>query len=678
MRELLLNFFSLFKIRYKVIAGTGILMVLIAIVSITATLSLSRTSKDVESVIAERLPLTVTSLRLSDALERASAALGFYLSSTSEADKQAYDRALSELDGIIEQLRSMPAVQADKQTLDLVDDIAAQVAKYKAYRDTMVKLASDFAENLPAMRMSGEKLNPVAMTIQANLQNMMSVERDEPPSAERRALFFEIASLRQNWMNVLIGFRAYMAFRDSASHENLKIFREVFDLQMDKMQNFSSLYTFEQSDAMDQIREALQSYNAGLEEVMAVHGSEKWRTDSYLISTEIGPLVNNIKTRIDYLVNTQTKLTEQISAELVSNVNNTQGLVTTLLVVSIIVGLVASWLLSLTITAPLNRAVEAMRDIAEGEGDLTQRLDVKGRDEIAQLATGFNTFIGKVQALVSQVAGSTSQLASAAEEMSLIVDQTKRGISSQRSETDQVATAMNEMVATVQEVASNAENAAHMAQQADAQAVNGKNIVSRTVHSIEQLANEVEKAATVINGLERDSESIGTVLDVIQGIAEQTNLLALNAAIEAARAGDQGRGFAVVADEVRGLASRTQSSTQEIQSMIERLQAGARDAVTAMQSGTKQAQASVQQAGEAGSSLEEITSAVADISHMNTQIASASQQQGAVAEEINKNIVNISNVAEDTANGTEDLARSSVALAQLATELQGMVAQFKI
>ena len=291
-----------------------------------------------------------------------------------------------------------------------------------------------------------------------------------------------------------------------------------------------------------------------------------------------------------------------------------------------------------------------LRDIAEGEGDLRQRVQVNGSDSIDRLGSYFNAFVEKIHKAINKVNDATLQLKAGAEQMTSITDDTSGAIVSQQSETEQVATAINEMAATVHEVARNASEAAAAANAADADASSGKIVVSASIESIQKLAHDVENAASVIEQLKTDSVSIGSVLDVIQGIAEQTNLLALNAAIEAARAGEQGRGFAVVADEVRTLAQRTQESTTEIQQMIERLQTGAERAVSAMAAGRQQTQSSVSKATEAGESFQAISTAIATINDMNTHIASAAEEQNSVADEINKNITRISQLAEQTAS----------------------------
>ena len=311
-------------------------------------------------------------------------------------------------------------------------------------------------------------------------------------------------------------------------------------------------------------------------------------------------------------------------------------------------------------------------------GNLTVEIQQHTQDEIGDLFGSFGRMVASLRTIIGDVTGSTAQLASAAEEMSAVTEQTSQGVKQQQTETDQIATAMNEMSATVQDVARNAAAAAQAARQADEQASDGKQVVTQTIEAIDTLAGEVEKASQVIQKLEGDSISIGAVLDVIKGIAEQTNLLALNAAIEAARAGEQGRGFAVVADEVRTLAQRTQQSTQEIRKMIESLQSGAKNAVQVMLGGKRQAQMSVEQAAKAGAALETITRAVATITDMNTQIASAAEEQSAVAEEMNRNIVNISQVANQTAEGAHQTANGSADMAQLAGRLQAAVGRFRI
>ncbi|RRQ21389.1 methyl-accepting chemotaxis protein [Thiohalobacter thiocyanaticus] len=320
----------------------------------------------------------------------------------------------------------------------------------------------------------------------------------------------------------------------------------------------------------------------------------------------------------------------------------------------------------------------AARLKAIATGDFTVAVDVNSRDELGQIADAVREICGHLGQMVGEFSRVSGTLTEAAEQLGVITAHTRQGVKEQQSETDQVATAINQMTASVQEVAQNTVSAAEAARNADSEVGNGQQVVRETVRAINTLADDVRQGAQVIAKLGSDSETIGSVLDVIRGIAEQTNLLALNAAIEAARAGEQGRGFAVVADEVRTLAQRTQESTEEIQAMIERLQGGAREAVEVMERSRNQAESSVEQASLADQSLQSIKTAVTTIHNMSTQIASAAEEQGAVAEEINRNISNITEVVGRTAEEAEEIAASSDNLNALSSDLQAVVGRFRI
>lgn len=331
-----------------------------------------------------------------------------------------------------------------------------------------------------------------------------------------------------------------------------------------------------------------------------------------------------------------------------------------------------------TITTPIKHIIIALQGIAQGEGDLSQRLCVNSKDELGEFAHWFNIFIEKIQTLVIQFRESADQLSLSSSELKESSQETNEAVIKQNTELEMIASAIHQMSSTVHEVERNISSSTKDTEEADNQANLGNVVVSETMESISILADDIDAASTVIMKVQENSDNIGTVLDVIKGIAEQTNLLALNAAIEAARAGEQGRGFAVVADEVRSLASRTQQSTAEIHEMIDSLQKGVKEAVQHMNKGRSQARSSVLKAEQASQSLNAITQAVTIIKDSSLQIASASTQQANVTEEISRNIVNISQFSANTSEDSKEMFDKSLQLNLLSCNMMTLIAQFKV
>ncbi|NWA04733.1 cache domain-containing protein [Pseudomonas gingeri] len=366
----------------------------------------------------------------------------------------------------------------------------------------------------------------------------------------------------------------------------------------------------------------------------------------------------------------QGKVNERMEGVVLSIV----GIAVLVLLVIAVVGMIVAN----TILRPLILMKANLDDIAAGEGDLTHRLAITSQDELGELAGSFNRFVDKIHGLVRQITEMTGQLTGLVGQVSEQANRSEQAMERQRHETDQVATAINQMSSAAQEVARSAQGAAVAAQQTDAEGQTAKRVVDGSIQQIHALVEDIRSSGTSLDSLQQDVTSIVSVLGVIRSIAEQTNLLALNAAIEAARAGEAGRGFAVVADEVRALASRTQQSTQEIQGMIDRLQSGTQLAVEAMRRSSEAGDGTSVRANEAGASLDTMAQLIGTINAMNAQIASAAEEQTAVAEEINRSVHQIATAVDSVADETQRGAQTSRSLADLGQRLGKLVGQFRI
>ena len=352
------------------------------------------------------------------------------------------------------------------------------------------------------------------------------------------------------------------------------------------------------------------------------------------------------------------------------------GLVVGLLVIATTLTLLFAWLLTRSITLPIAQALDAAEEIAEG--NLTRPIKVDGHDEAGRLLAAMAKMQDKLRDTLQRIAGSATQLASAAEELNAVTDESARGLTQQNNEIEQAATAVNEMTSAVEEVARNAVSTSEASRNATTSAGDGRDLVQETVSAIERMSGDVQATATLIGDLANESRDIGKVLDVIRGLADQTNLLALNAAIEAARAGEAGRGFAVVADEVRALAHRTQQSTSEIERMIGSIQAGTEHAVDSMRNSTERAESTLNIAKGAGMSLDTINTAIVEINERNLVIASAAEEQAQVAREVDRNLVNIRDLSVQSATGAGQTSAASSELSRLAVDLNGMVGRFRL
>ncbi|MFJ3484157.1 methyl-accepting chemotaxis protein [Pseudomonas sp. NPDC090202] len=436
----------------------------------------------------------------------------------------------------------------------------------------------------------------------------------------------------------------------------------------------SQIASPEEGQLLSHLEGSVQNYLSILDRVIAAINAGEATQAYTVLSEQLAPEGSRLDSHLRALIGFSQKGADAAAKDAAALYERTQLIVIATIVVSLIITLLLALALTRSIVRPIRQALGVAQTIAAG--DLTRPIVHEGRDEPAQLLEALSAMQQNLRSTIRGISESSQQLASAAEEMSSVMEQSTRSLQAQNDEIELAATAVTQMSTAVDEVASNAVSTSEASKASDADSQHGHRQVTETIESIQGLVGEVMNASTQAQGLATQAQDISKVLEVIRGIAGQTNLLALNAAIEAARAGEAGRGFAVVADEVRSLAQRTQDSTQEIEQMISSIQSGTQDTVGAMQNSASQAEQTLQRASSAGQALEKITAAISQINQRNLVIASAAEQQSLVAREVDRSLVNIRDLSTQTAAGATQTSAASQELSRLAVDLNGLVMRF--
>lgn len=638
------NFLGDIKVSRKLGTGFGILLL--------AVLAVAFIGYNSNSVLVDRLSTTRLIGTLNDATQNMRLSEKQYEAAADAAFAESYNAQLNVLQGLV------------GKALDTLTRAENQQA-LKALQTTIVAYDQKVKRLIAADQSTTDALKPLTALSDKYAQTFASMFEGTTTSAlasadgERVRELRTVADLRNGMTTFRLMLRRYIAVPNDV---NKKLLMETIDTFLSDISKARTSLPTALSSQLEEAHAGMRRYREVLVEVAGLfEQKQNMREQVDQESKAMDKIMSG-------LMDTQQRLAheDQHSAFIQMAV---------LTALALVIGLLASVVISRQITAPLALTVDLARRIAKG--DLTVQARSARKDELGDLQNAMQEMAQNLNTLVQGIGNGVTQISTSAEKLSAMSEQTSAGVRQQKSEVDQVATAMHEMASTVQEVARNTTDASAAATLADQQARHGSTVVKQATVQISELAIAIEELGGAMNVLTQDSEQIGKVIDVIKAVAEQTNLLALNAAIEAARAGEQGRGFAVVADEVRSLAQRTQDSTKEIEALIVTLQQGTQAAATLMTSSRERTLDTVVLAQKAELAITEINQSIGTIQEMSLQISAAAEQQSAVADEINRSIVSVRDVADQSAVASEESAAATIELASLGQDLQRMTAHFR-
>ena len=665
------------KISSRLTTGFLILVLILGISSISSIFQIASITKNANKVVELRMPTAQASASVLNGVNHALAALrGWMLLGK---DKFKAERQLAwdtEIIPAMTTLNEMSASWTNPKNLTRLKEMKALLKGFEEEQKNIEDIAQTL-QNTPSIEMLYQQAVPQASILSKEITKLIDIELGLEASTERKALLGMMADVRGSLGLALANIRGYLLSGEEHYRHSFEQLWNKNQRRFSDLKKQQPLLNSEQKKALIIFSEAMVVFAPLPEQMLNSRSQDNWNLANHWLATKAAPLGFKIKVILNEMAINQKTLLENDANVLVKSSNEAKYIAWLLLFVGVIAAISLSIIIIRSIIPPLNLISKGLLEI-KNKNDMTISLDNQGNDEITAMADALNNVFTTFKASLHEVSSASNQISVTAEETSIISTQIASSIQSQAGQTELIATAINEMTATAREVAQSISSTSNASDEANVHVSTGTEIMQKTIYTINELADKISNTSQTVNELEKDSLEITTVLEVINSIADQTNLLALNAAIEAARAGEQGRGFAVVADEVRALAARTQQSTGEISTIINKLQQSAKVAVTSIVQSQEQVDEVVNQAKLSGEVLITISEVITNINDMSSQIATASEQQGVVAEEININVVNIHDKTQENVNAVSESSKSGRELAELSVQMQTLVSKFKI
>jgi methyl-accepting chemotaxis protein len=671
-----MNPLATMSIKQKVWGGYGLLLVLLLIVTAITYISQSRVQGNLDQVVNTQQPLAMNSLELVHQLNRAVGALGFYSLSAEQQHLDNYDAALEQTRVTLDNLKALS--EGDAETRARIDQIEADLAEFRDDGERMQELVGNLAENRPAVAYAARNINPISQEMLNIASQMVMSEQMEPATEQRKQLMSDLHDLRYAWSNVMNGVRAYLAFRGENAIQEVELYFEDSAVKIERLEGYGEALTFDQAIGLEEFVSLREKFIEEFGQLREFDTNDRWRTDAHLVRTELGPLVDDIEQRLGELVTSQQAAINSTSQGLVQTLERSQTLVLVFALLGTGVAVLVISMAGRQTVRPITELRDVIRNISEGEGDLTRRVPVNTGDELGQASGFFNQMMERLQSMIRDVAGVAASVTQRAADAGPQIDQVTGNLQRTADWLQTVATATEQMSATSAEIADNAQTVSQEADRARQEVTEGQGMVRQMSGQAREMGQSMGTLQERVDTIGEKGKGMLGMVGIINDIADQTNLLALNAAIEAARAGESGRGFAVVADEVRQLAMKTQNSTAEISSLLkdnEQSTAELSQVMTQVAGVSDNLLRSVQ---ETADMIGRVDGHVSEMAGIMDQIAVGAKEQSGASGEIAGNVEQVSQLGKDNSRLMQDLQGDISELVELANRLDQQVSRFRV